>query len=89
MRIELIYAPGCSSYRRARHTLETVIAEEGLPVSIESVEEPSHRSGAPTMRINGKDVQPSPIPHQIEHVREAICRHWKEITEKPMSSLTL
>lgn len=85
MRVELLYAPGCTSYRKARNFLETVIAEEGLPVSIEEIETPGHRDGSPSLRINGTDVHGSPpMLHHIENLREAICNHWKEITETPM-----
>lgn len=51
MRIELIYAPGCNSYRKALDVLETIIAEERLPIPIEMLEENGH--GAPRIRING------------------------------------
>lgn len=85
MRVELLYAPGCSSYRKARNFLETVIAEEGLPVSIEDIEVPDQRDGSPSLRINGNEVHGSPMLHHIENLREAICNHWKELTEKPMA----
>jgi hypothetical protein len=84
MRVELIYAPGCSSYTKARNTLETVIAEEGLPVPVELVEESGQTSGEPTLRINGNVVQGSPVTHPMDHVRDAICKHWKDLTGEPL-----
>jgi hypothetical protein len=69
MRVELIYAPGCSSYKKARNTLETVIAEEGLPVPVELVEEHSQIHGEPTLRINGNVVHASPVSQHMEHFR--------------------
>ena len=87
MRVEVHYAPGCSSYNKAKETLETVIAEEGLPLPVELVED-LQMSGAPIIRINGNVLQNSPVMHQIEHLRDAICNHWKELTEKPLSKLS-
>jgi hypothetical protein len=87
MRVELLYAPGCSSYKKARNTLETVIAEEGLPVPVELVEEHGQKNGEPTLRINGNVVHASPILHHTDHFRDAICRHWKELTGEQLLRL--
>lgn len=54
MRVELVYAPGCNSYRKALAVLETVIAEERLPISIEMSENLS--DGEPVIRINGCEL---------------------------------
>ena len=63
MRVELIYAPGCNTVRRALDVLETVIAEERLPIPVELTEQASH-SYAPMIRINGDELgEPS---HQFE-----------------------
>lgn len=82
MRVEVLYAPGCSSFYKARNTLETLIAEEGLPLPVEVVEEGTQVHGVPKVRIDGKEA----VSHQIEHLRETICRHWKELTEKQLTS---
>jgi len=87
MRVELLYAPGCSSYTKARTVLETVIAEEGLPVSVEGIEESNQVTGSPSLRINGNIVHGAPFLHHIDHIREAISTHWKELTEKPLAWL--
>ena len=63
MRVEVHYAPGCNSYNKAKETLETVIAEEGLPLPVELVED-LQMSGAPIIRINGNVLQNSPVMHQ-------------------------
>lgn len=81
MRVELLYAPGCSSYLRAVNTLETVIAEEGLPVPIELIEEENQIGGAPTIRIDGS-IHSS--QHHLEPLREALRTRWREITEHPL-----
>ena len=54
MRIELVYAPNCNSYRKALHVLETVIAEERLPIAIEMIEDQG--STKPVVRINGAEL---------------------------------
>jgi hypothetical protein len=51
MRVELVYAPGCNTYKKALHVLETVIAEERLPIAIEMIED--NGSTGPSVRING------------------------------------
>jgi hypothetical protein len=85
MRVELLYAPGCNSFKKARNYLETVIAEEGLPVAVMLIEEPGQVHGSPSLRINGNVVHNSPMHHHADHFRDAICKHWKEMTEHPLS----
>jgi hypothetical protein len=83
MRVELVYAPGCTSYRKARNTLETVIAEERLPIPVECIEEDGQVDGSPTIRIDG-EVHASPKVHHIESLRDLLCRKWKELTENTL-----
>ncbi len=80
MRVELIYAPGCDSYRAARNTLEMVIAEEGLPIPVELVEEENH--GAPSVRVDG--INHPSGSHHFDNLRDLLCGRWKDITEKPL-----
>ena len=62
MRVELIYAPGCNTYKRALDVLETVIAEERLPIPVEVTQD--SQSLAPRIKINGDELgEPS---HQFE-----------------------
>ena len=96
MRIELVYAPNCSSYRKALNVLETVIAEERLPLAIEMIED--NDSTKPVVRINGAELgEPS---HSFEgdpcflsgsnlvgsgipcaeHLRNFISEKWRELT---------
>jgi hypothetical protein len=88
MRVELIYAPGCNSYRNARNTLETVIADEGLPIPVELIEEVDQVGGSPTIRIDGHIVASSAKSHHIDSLRELVCRKWKELTEGPLLRTT-
>ena len=56
MRVELLYTPGCSSYKKALSTLETVIAEERLPLHIETIETSRPVLANSTIRIDGLEV---------------------------------
>jgi len=83
MRVELLYAPGCSSYNQARNQLEMVIAEERLPCPVELIEEDNQVDGSPQIRINGDHDMHSATSHS-EGIRELLCRKWREITEAPL-----
>jgi hypothetical protein len=54
MRVELIYSPGCNSYKKTLDVLETVIAEERLPIAIERTDTGIH--GKPVIKINGAEL---------------------------------
>jgi hypothetical protein len=82
MRVELIYAPGCSTYSRARNILETVIAEERLPIPIELIEESGQEGGFPTIKIDGSVAHS--LLHHYEGLRDVLCRRWKELHEAPL-----
>ncbi|HEY9788008.1 MAG TPA: hypothetical protein V6D17_21650 [Candidatus Obscuribacterales bacterium] len=85
MRVELIYRPGCSSYKNVRNTLELVIAEERLPIPVELVEEGVVEEGiAPKIRINGNEVLET--QSTIDSLRDLLCRKWKELTECALAS---
>ncbi len=68
MRIELIYKPGCGSYKRVLSTLETAIAEEFLPISIEIIET-FRTKVSPTIRIDGQDISSLETEAQGEYCR--------------------
>lgn len=82
MRVELLYAPGCTSYSKARTTLEMAIADERLPIPIELIEEAGQVGGSPTIRIDGAEVN-SPR-HHFEHLRDLLAIRWKEIHHSPL-----
>jgi len=72
MRVELIYTPGCNSYKKLLDKLETVIAEERLPIPVHVIEnskEISDYEVSPTIRIDGDDIHELPFQPQGE-----ICR---------------
>ena len=66
MTIELLYWEGCPSYPEARELLEDVLRRRGLDASVEMREvrtqdeaEALRFPGSPTIRIDGKDVDPA------------------------------
>ena len=82
MRVEVIYAPGCNSYRKAISILETVIAEERYPIPVEASECSSQGHGNPSIRING--VLHSSAGQCLENLRELLSHKWKELNEHPL-----
>ncbi len=66
MRVELLWWEGCPSTPKALEDLKAALAEEGLdPEAVEvrevTSDEQARRErffGSPTIRINGRDVQP-------------------------------
>ena len=66
MRIELLHWEGCPSTPEARELLERVLAEHELDVPVELREvttqaeaEALRFSGSPTIRVDGRDVDPA------------------------------
>lgn len=66
MRIELLYWEGCPSHPEAHQLLVDALVELGLPVEVElrevrtQVEAEAERfPGSPTIRVDGRDVDPA------------------------------
>ena len=66
MKVELFYWEGCPSHPEALALLETVLAEHGIEAAVElrRVEtddeaEELRFPGSPTIRIDGRDVDPA------------------------------
>ena len=79
MRVELVYTPGCTSYRKALSILETVIAEERLPIPVELTE--ASESQAPRIILDGETMTES--AHScIEEMRSQISAKWQDLTSK-------
>jgi hypothetical protein len=79
MRIELLYSPGCSTYKKALSTLEHIIAEERLPLPVELVEDKYLIKGEPHVRIDG-EILGRKSHSYLDHVHEILCHKWKELT---------
>ena len=66
MRIELFYWEGCPSYPEAKTLLEGVLERRGIDAPIQMREvrtdeeaQALHFPGSPTIRIDGRDVDPA------------------------------
>jgi len=65
MKVELLYTDLCPHYKEALHILQDILKEigSGKPITMTRIrtekDANEHRfSGSPTVRINGKDVDP-------------------------------
>ncbi len=65
MKVELLYVPGCPNYRPAAARLQQLLASEGVSAQIHEVVVCDHAMaealkfpGSPTIRIDGKDIEP-------------------------------
>jgi hypothetical protein len=66
MRVELLHIPDCPNYQVAARLLREILHEHGLPQKIAEVSVTDFTQaevlafpGSPTIRINGKDVDPT------------------------------
>src|SRR5215208_4869226 len=67
MKIEILYFPGCPTYREAERTLREVLEQENAEPDVELVadntDEEARRlrfPGSPTIRVDGEDLFPVP-----------------------------
>lgn len=65
MKIEVLYIPGCANYEPTLERVERVLASESVPdrvsavpVSTEAEVQALLFPGSPTVRVNGRDVEP-------------------------------
>jgi len=86
MRIELLYSPGCNTYKKALSTLEHIIAEERLPLPVELVEDNYLSEGKPHVRIDGEllALLGKKTHTYLDHVQEVLCHKWRERTHSSM-----
>lgn len=91
MRVELLYAPGCTTYQKALNVLQIVIAEERLPLPVELVED-GHEStnmDAPQLRIDGEIVDnKNKLLQSVEAIRDLISEKWSEMAVHQLVKLT-
>jgi hypothetical protein len=66
VRIEVLYVPGCPNYELTVRRIEEVLAAEmssapicGVPVTTDAEARSREFPGSPTVRVNGKDIEPS------------------------------
>ena len=70
MKIEVLCVPDCPNYLPAVSMVKDVLREQGLSQEIDQIEVSSSGQaaalsflGSPTIRVNGKDVEPSLQAH--------------------------
>lgn len=78
MRVELVYKPGCTSYRKALHLLETVIAEERLPIAVVLTE--TTECHHPKILLEGESLGES-AQHCIDEIGHHIAKRWHDLTK--------
>ncbi len=93
MRIELLYYPECPSHERALELIQQALRDEGLQaeiniIRVETQEQADayHFIGSPTIRINGRELQPQPnLPYRLT------CRTFvhEDGRLSPVPSLTM
>ena len=66
MRIEVLYFDGCPNHERLLDHLPRLLEREGLDaeIALHRVSDPEHAQserflGSPTIRVNGRDIDPS------------------------------
>lgn len=67
MKIEVLYFDGCPNYKPAIERIQQVLAEEGLSAEVREVSVTGQSMarrvgfrGSPSIRVNGRDVEPEP-----------------------------
>jgi hypothetical protein len=73
MRIELLYYPECPSHERALELIHEALAQEGkaaeitvIRIDTQAQAEAHHFIGSPTIRIDGRELQPQPhLPYRL------------------------
>lgn len=73
MRIELLYVPNCPNHAPALHILRDVLSEQDVADEVREIEvsDPAQAAslsflGSPTIRIDGRDVEPR-MPESGHH----------------------
>jgi hypothetical protein len=89
MMIEILYVPGCPNYQPTFERLQAVLASEAvkagiqrIPVTTEGEAKALLFPGSPTVRVNGKDVE----PHQTS-VPSLACRLYENRSGIPSEEL--
>jgi len=66
MTIEVLYVPGCPHYESTMERVKTVLSSEslqtrphGVAVSTDAEAKSLKFPGSPTVRVNGRDIEPS------------------------------
>ena len=92
-RIEILYFEGCPNHEPALALVERVAAELGVEPEIELVEVPDAESaahhrflGSPTVRVDGRDVEPGAEERRDFAFSCRIYRSERGASEQPEES---
>ncbi len=83
MKIELLHIPGCRTYKKIKNILESIVAEERLPIAIETTESEQSKI-LPMIKIDGCEVNDSQSLSLRELLCNTILKRWYEIYEEPL-----
>ncbi len=83
MKIELLHIPGCRTYKKIKNILESIVAEERLPIAIETTESEQSKI-LPMVKIDGREVNDSQSLSLRELLCNTILKRWYEIYEEPL-----
>jgi len=68
MRSEILYVPGCPNYEPALEGVKKVLASESVASEVHSLKVTTGAEanallfpGSPTVRVNGRDIEPSAV----------------------------
>jgi hypothetical protein len=85
MRIEILYVPGCPNYQPALEGVKKVLASESVASEVHSLRVTTDAQarallfpGSPTIRVNGRDIEPSAFI-----VPGLACRIYRNGTGNP------
>ena len=80
MKIEFLYFEDCPSHEDALGRVKQVVAEEGVTADIAVIQVETHEqaqthrfTGSPTIRFNGRDIDPPPADAQYS----LACRAYR------------
>jgi hypothetical protein len=92
-RVEILYFEGCPNHEPALALVERVAAELGMEPEIELVEVPDAESaahhrflGSPTVRVDGRDVEPGAEERRDFAFSCRIYRGESGVPEQPQES---
>jgi len=84
MQVEYLWWAECPSHEAGYALLQDALAAEGLDAAIVSIEVTSEEEaqrlefiGSPTFRVNGRDLDPRPVPTGAANPYGLACRAYR------------
>jgi hypothetical protein len=95
-RIELLYFEGCPTYKLTREIIMELLASTGVPAEVREVNVSSDARarqlefiGSPTVRIDGRDVDPAPEGAQQYGPKCRVCEADGKLVGSPSREMVL